>query len=827
MKMDNFMEIEIDKTQLKKLSVDIEEFLARLSTGKGILFTGAGFSIAAKDVAGEEPSVAKELAKEICRLGEFDEDEDLRFATDYYISKFNKAKLVSLLKEKYTLQSTSEIQNKICSLNWRRFYTTNYDKAVEIASANSGKVVECIDSSFPATTYYKRDGLCIHLNGSIESLSEESLESSFKLSTSSYISPDSFLSSDWHYYFKKDLERASAIVFVGYSMYDVEIQKILFQNQSLKEKTYFITRENPTPKTEFTLSRFGHVLPIGVEGFARLIKDNESELIGSDVCETLQSLELYEVSQESTEIRDADVETMIMYGDISKNLVDDGVVSEQRIPYLIIRYQLDEAKKFIDENKNIVFYGDMGNGKSMLLRELQAHLSLNSIDCYHIIDWEGDYIGDIDLLSKSGKKSVIVIDGYERYLDLVRHYCGSMPSNIMLIATARTAEHERLRQYLKSIDFEYNELCIDLLSIEESSSLVDIVDNLGMWGEKAGMSNDRKVDFIQNKNSAQISLTLLAIFNSPQIRDRIALVLENLITDSKVKDTIFAIALIEVLDMPCKFSLISDIADDDIIYSASLQQNEAFKSLFKSSGLEIKAKSSIFCLSLIKNHFTPTYVINQLQKIAKKLDGYNRNDYEQMTIFKSTLRFSFIERIIPGESKKNSLRRYYEDLKISVPWLKNDPHFWLQYGMANITFKEYGKAQQFFDQSYSLARKKDGYYTSNIDTQQARLYLLIAMKELDGSKIYEGFSKCHKILNSLDNDVYKFRQVEKYRDFYESCFSKLSKKNKVGFQHACKAMNDSIDNAVSNGEINVSEQRTIIKAKNNLDHVLSSMARII
>lgn len=101
------------------------------------------------------------------------------------------------------------------------------------------------------------------------------------------------------------------------------------------------------------------------------------------------------------------------------------------------------------------------------------------------------------------------------------------------------------------------------------------------------------------------------------------------------------------------------------------------------------------------------------------------------------------------------------------------------------------------------------------------------MRESDGSKMYEGFSKCHKILNSLDNDVYKFRQVEKYRDFYESCFSKLSKKNRVGLQHACKAMNDSIDNSVSNGEINVSEQRTIIKAKNNLEHVLSSIEKII
>lgn len=803
----------------------MDELIGRLSTGKAILFTGAGFSMATKDVAGEEPSLAKELAKDICRLGKFDEDEDLRFATDYYISNFNKTDLVSLLKRKYTLQSTSYIQDTICSVNWRRFYTTNYDKGVEIASANAGKVVECIDSSFPATTYYKRDGLCIHLNGSIDSLTEESLENSFKLSTSSYISPDSFLSSDWYYYFKKDLERSSAIVFVGYSMYDVEIQKILFENQSLKEKTYFITRENPAPKTDFTLSRFGNVVPIGVDGFASLIKENQSELAASNVYESLQSFELYEVFQESTEIRDADVETMIMYGDISKNLIDDGVASDQRIPYLILRSQLDEAKRFIDENKNIVLYGDMGNGKSMLLDELKSYLSLSSINCYHVIDWEGDYIGDVDLLAKSGKKSVINIDGYERYLDLIKHYCGSMPPNINIIATARTAEHERLRQHLKDMGFEYNELCIDNLSIDESSSLVEIIDNLGMWGDKAGMSSDRKIDFIQSKNSSQISLTLLSIFNSPQMRDRIALVLRSLLEDSEVKDTIFAIALIEVLDMPCKFSLVSDVAGSDTIYGANLQQDESFNNLFKSSGLEIKTKSSIFCLSLIRNHFTPSYVISQLHKIAKRLDGYSRNDYEQRTIFKSTLRFSFVERIIPGEKKKNSLRRYYEDLKISVPWLKNDPHFWLQYGMANITFQEYSKAQQYLDQSYSLARRKDGYHTSNIDTQQARLYLLIAIKEPDASKIYEGFSKCHRMLHSLDNDVYKFRQVEKYRDFYESCFSKLSKKNKVRFQHATKAMLDALDKSVESGEINVSEQGAIKKAKNNLEHVLSSIER--
>ncbi|WP_435868365.1 hypothetical protein, partial [Escherichia coli] len=71
----------------------------------------------------------------------------------------------------------------------------------------------------------------------------EDLTSKIKLSDSSYLSPDSFVNSDWYYHFKKDLETASAIVFMGYSMYDMDVKKFLFENPELQEKTYFVVRD--------------------------------------------------------------------------------------------------------------------------------------------------------------------------------------------------------------------------------------------------------------------------------------------------------------------------------------------------------------------------------------------------------------------------------------------------------------------------------------------------------------------------------------------------------------------------------------------------------
>lgn len=802
-----------------------EDLIARLSTGKALLFTGAGFSKSTKNIKQKEPLMSKDLAREICRLGKFDEDEDLRFATDYYMGSSDKTKLISLLKDQYTIKSTSIFHTTICSVNWRRFYTTNYDKSIEFSGNKIGKAIDCIDTSFSTKDYYKRENICVHLNGSIDNLNESTIENSFKLSTSSYISADSFVNSEWNYYFKKDLERSSAIVFVGYSMYDIEVQKILYEYKSIQEKTYFITRENPDEKTKFLLSKFGNVIPIGVDGFAHLIYQNRSVILENSQSHHLQSLAKYEISQENSEVRDSDIEKMIMYGEIDNQLIDDGITSnQQNRPYLIIRNPLDLAISFIKDSKNIIFYGDMGNGKTMLLRKLQPYLSLHSIESYYMVDSEGDYISDIDLIAKSGRKAVISIDGYERYLDVITHFCNSMPTNINIIAAARTSEHERCRQQLKSINFDYNEICLDTLSHEEVDMLVNIIDNLGMWGDEAGYSHDRKINLIEERHYSQISLALLSFFNSPQIKLRISSILDRLLSISEIKDTIFAIAFIQVLDLNCDFSLISEIADNDTIYGSKLQQNENFKNLFKVQGLTIKTKSSLFCKSLIRDHFQSSYVIKQLQKIARKFGLYRSKDYKQEKIFKSTLRFSFVEQIISDDNKKNNIKTHYEELKTSVVWLKNDPHFWLQYGMAHILFKEYSKAQSYIEQAYSIARlRKDEYHTNSIDAQQARLFILLAIQEHNANDIYMLFSKAHSLLKNLENNEYKFRQILNYKDFYLTCFSKLSKGNRVSFHHACKEMRQTIENAVLNREVKLSDQSSGQKAKTNLDYILEQI----
>jgi SIR2-like domain len=814
------MEINVDRSLLKDEEVPIELLIAQIASGKAILFTGAGFSADTTNINDKEPPDSRKLAREICRLGKFDEDDDLRFAADYFLQYKDKSALIELLRETFTLKAVNKSHIDICKAKWKKYYTTNYDNSIELANALAGKLVECVDLEDIPSQHYKKKGICIHLNGSILRLNAESIQTSFKLSTSSYISPDSFLNSDWHYPFKQDLERCSAIVFVGYSLYDIEIQKILFENSSLKHKTYFVTRQNPDPKSKFTMSKFGYVLPIGCNGFAELLNNNPKTAVLEETEFLLESLVKYELSFSNETVRDADIETMLMFGQVNQKFVESAVLGEQNKPYLIVRDYLSDVLDFLQSKRSLVITSEFGNGKSILVSELLPYLTEKAFDVYTISDGRGDYIGDLEKLARTGIKTVLIVDGYEAYLDLVKHFTLLSPNNIFLILTARSSDHDRLKAHLHAISFPFSESNIDFLNENESSFFIKILDNMGAWGQER-LSLDAKERYLMDDNHRQISLALLNLFKSPQILHRVREAIGDLFDTPSYKDTIFSIAMLETLGLEPNSSIISEVALNDAIYNGSFRQNPSFKQLFKISGNRVISKSSLFCLSLINNHYDASYISNQLQKIAREFSRRSKGSFIEEKIFKSTLKFSFVERLLPSVNKKSNLYKYYEDLKTSVPWLMSDPHYWLQYGMARLPYKDYPKAQSYFDQAYGLAKSKRDYHTRNIDTQQARLFILKAIETADQAESYSLFMDGHKLLSGLDDDVYKFRQVEKYRDYFESKYKSLSKKNKLSFQTYCTNMLRSLEKSATNGYVNMSNQKSFGRVQENLNLILA------
>ncbi|MFX4311084.1 SIR2 family protein [Enterobacter sp. 63] len=807
-----------DITKTKNQEVDTELLKRRISTGKAIAFTGAGFSFGTKNIVGSVPPMAGELAKKLCLISNLEESEDLMFAADVAVEYADRGLILDLLKDNYTLTFVSHSHENICKLPWRKFYTTNYDNSIELASQNVGKRIESVDLSYRPTTYLKKDNVCLHINGKIEGAEPEDLASKIKLSDSSYLSPDSFVNSDWYYHFKKDLETASAIVFMGYSMYDMDVKKFLFENPSLQEKTYFIVRNGADFKEVFTLRKYGYVLPIGIEGFSALVENLEKYQEEDGVIFT-DSLIKHDIFETEPEFRDIDSERLFLYGDYDTEKLHKSLREIESFPFFIKRDIVTTCLDNIKSKNNILIIGDLGNGKSIILEMLAYELTSNGYHTYILRANDGDYISDLNIIAKNEKNAVIIVDNFSNYPDLIKHVYEIKADNLVYIFSDRSTSNLKI-----SGSLDFIEHYIDLLSSDEIDSAVKIIDNLATWQNFSALSFERKKKLVAEKYGSQISLLLLGLINSPNIREKIKHQTDLIYSNEDYKKTVFSICICEISNVEPTSSLVSEISGSNAIYNTSLRGLEPFKQMFRLNGTAIKSKSSILSLSLLNNTFSEIYVRDNLLEIVERIDAIKDQEIEIEKIFKSLLRFHIVERILP--QNQSALDRYYEQLKFRCTWLIDSPHYWVQYAMCRLSFSDYGRAQNYLTNAYQKAETKNGtYHTDNIDTQQARLYLNQCIDQNNAAESYRFFDKANKLLDALPNEGRKFRQVLLYSKVYEIKYHSFSSKHKVDFEHACKRMLEQAKCNGTNNDLihNTKMVKFIYAAEEALEKIITSI----
>ena len=234
----------------------LNQLIEKISVGKTILFAGVAFSKDSININNTSLPLSSELSKQICDLGSFPQSDDLRYSADRYLTEnqeqSKQEKLIKLLKSNYNVKNPSIYAKKIMQAPWNKFYTTNYDNTIEKIYSE----IIPVDLSCSLDKLEIKDKRCVHLNGYISNLNIKSLEKSFKLTEASYLSYDGFLESPWFAVFKRDLERCSALVFIGYSLYDLDIKRMIINISNLKDNTYFILNENIDEKEKFLFNKY-------------------------------------------------------------------------------------------------------------------------------------------------------------------------------------------------------------------------------------------------------------------------------------------------------------------------------------------------------------------------------------------------------------------------------------------------------------------------------------------------------------------------------------------------------------------------------------------
>lgn len=784
------------------------------------MFLGSGFSRGATSVNGIKFQAAVELARTIGALGNFDSEDDLRYASERFIRDNDPNLLVVHLKDMFSVKDVLKHQISIAAAPWLRTYTTNYDLSFERAAIEGGKRIRTVETSDPP--HLSQGSMCLHLNGSVQDLSPETLNTSFKLSSSSYLSPESFISSSWHYTFKRDLDFSAAIVFVGYSLYDIEVQKILYENPDLSAKTYFITAPDITQRERFTLQPFGHVVPIGAEAFSDMLSEYLETQMPDDESIELNSIHRYHIDNSHAEARDADVDRFLMYGDISDALIDSAILSPTGAPLLIRRTGLDIAESLLESGRPLAVIADFGNGKSVFLKSLRTRLAQLGSAVFTVEnDDEYNHV-DLELIAKSTSISYLFIDSYEQHMELLRHYCDLGASNIRLVLGGRTSNHESARNELAELGLTVNELSLDELDDSEVSALIEIINNVGFWGEHASLAERQKHRLIADNHHRHLGISLLDLIQAPQMVQRMSSLLKDLLSNLRVRDTIFSMAVLAFLDRPLAPSLVSELALNDEIYKSSLRQNSNFRQIFRVDGTRISSRSGLFALALLRHAFQPPYIVDRLLQLAEVLDKHS-SDQIKRDLFKSLVRFSVVERIFPEKQRINNLVRYYESLKRRVPWLQDDPHYWLQYAMTQLAYDDLPKTQKYLDQAYAIAKKRANYHTIHIDTQQSRLFLKSAAQESNANESFKKFGEAIRLLKSLPSDVYKFRAAERVKDVYHYSFDRYNAHQQAEFSKACIELLKEVDAYLDKPGVN-SRPMIVTQLRAGIARVVESIA---
>lgn len=544
----------------------VEEIREKVMTGKAILFCGAGFSYGAQNILDETPPTAKCLSKEISKLGDFTESENLRFTSDKYIKENKKdlSKLINLLFNNFSIKETSEAQNNIISYPWRRIYTTNYDDTIESGAKKTGKHIDfiCIDDS--SKDFFSRNNICVHINGYINGLTEEKLTNGYlKLSKASYFSSNSFENSNWYYTFKKDLMNANIIVFVGYSMYDIEIEKILF-NGTYKDKTCFINAPTESEENLYTLSQYGSVLTIGTDKFGMDLSQFDNTLSSIKLI-NYNSLYKYEIQESDEIISDTEINNFIMQGDIKNEYLNLNYIDNSKKPYIIKRRQLDEVIDKIKDNKNIFIYSEFGNGKTIFLEQLKSKLVLDGKNVFYTKTVSEYLNNDFDLLCSTKKDFILVIDSYSKYLDFIDYVLSVNNPHVILVLADKSGLHERNFNRLEQSCHETYSYTLNKLSDEELKTMTSIISNIGFWKERVKFSDDVNMKYLKDTCSSELSSILLGIFDSPQMRNRVTELFTTLSNKDSYKRTILSICLLKMMDISIDEALISEMSNNSEI----------------------------------------------------------------------------------------------------------------------------------------------------------------------------------------------------------------------------------------------------------------------
>lgn len=720
--------------------MELNQAIEKILDGQAVLFAGAGFSYGAKNKQGEVPS-AKKLKKELLLDMKMDEKSEysLEIISEFYKSEKSAIELVDKLREQYNIINIAEHHKTIMGMQWKRVYTTNYDQVVERSSLESGYSRDAIILSDDFETCGKTT-VCVHLNGYIERLNPEKLDSEFKLTDRSY-SCDALVGNPWFEFMVNDFEAASVIVVIGYSMnFDVDIKRLL-SAPGISKKVIFIDSPEIDQISKGIIEKYGTCYPIGIEKFAKEIKEAKKEFVPSVNFSFKSFKYMYHDTLTSVTPSYEDIVKFYIEGKKNESLLNKAPSGDYK--YLLNRKAMGFFLRNYRSTKTFIALSNLGNGKSVFLDMVENELRSEDVKVYTYIHRYDLIDQEIENICKETKKCIVIIDNYPGHMDILQKFSQYGHTNITFLLTARNGVNlmfcKQLERALHISSEDIHPLYLNQLQTDEIESLAKLLEENSLLadGKYNGTSTDDLKKFITNDCKAKFSNLLLKLFESSNIKDKLIKLYEDLEKHENeiVKNVAIFSLLKNISNYDLNFHEVLDLFNADYV---ALRRNdiEFMPEIFEQGEDDnaINVRSSIISAALIQNVIKTEDIIKTMKIAFLSADNKSGRTYKELQkSMVSHSQFLFFTNTTDEREKLILIESFYNDIR-NTNFAKHNPFFWEQFASAYIDIKKYNLVKKCIDTALVEAKKNPRFVPFQIKTVQGRYYVEKSYDNLIGGR---------------------------------------------------------------------------------------------
>ncbi|MGQ7960616.1 SIR2 family protein [Pseudomonas sp. SP16.1] len=768
--------------------MDLNTALAHALNGNAVLFAGSGFSYLAENLKNQSPLSGTGFAKqlnEFCGLNT--NNDNLAIASQFYIRKFGEHDLAELCRNSFTIKRAAPHHVDLLSVPWQRIYTTNYDDLIEKSAAENSKALTSVTLEDDPVNYATNTRTCVHINGFINTLSPGNLRSTFKLTSESYLT-DNLTNSKWCTIFRQDITMAHAVIFIGYSLYDLDIQRILF-SEDIKSKCIFITAPSPSEVDEALLPIFGELLPIGVQAAATALNSLKNVHVPPPPSSNFLSLTEFSLAPSTRTPTNSDIEKLFLYGTIQSELINHADSGLEGRPYIARRQSLEPIPDLLYNDNDVVITSDLGNGKTVSVEYVIHELAAKGFRVHRFSADNKAARKEVNSIIRFNEPTVIVIDNYVPYLDFIDFVSMRRTGRrLRFLLTARSHVHEafreRLEESLKTTDIA--EIDINRLSSAEIQSAISLIDSYGLWAEFSAYSDAEKFKLVLRDCDAQIHQLLLKIYNSPQISEKISEIFKSL--TSEVRRVVIGVFILNAAGFNSDRTLINELLDGAPLIKLSNTDRNTAKLFWDDSTGRIRLKSSVLAEYYLTNLSEASEAVEILIEMFSEAHKKRKLGPEYDSFMRSLMSFSSLQKMLPRSGLRNATVHFYEAIQ-NQDFTRKNPHYWLQYAIARLSFEDdLAEIGPYFQSSYKFSQGIN-YDTYQIDNHYARFLLVKATRNRDADSSFELYKEAKGILSKQmlhEKKHYPYRVAASISEFVSMHLTSLSSNHKSDILRFCE-----------------------------------------